>query len=293
MVKTCDENTLTQLKSATTMMKKANQMTSGSSSGGSGGGGGGGDWSLSAQQQDSLKVKKAKEQMDKWQSMINTSPGNFTIAESYYYSIKPNGQTEYNKIKQKRAEDEAKSKVEEWKTEMSPILKDLTTKVAYYKSQFSYKTNVRSVYDSYNDKLTDLKNDIKKTTGEKNVDSRLATFYNYNTSIVNSVLYYIKILYWLFFIIMVVILIWKLQFRDVTMLAFPLLILLFPLFFEKGIHFRIPLINKYFTLTSIYDRVFKSFKHVKIDNIYLIFFTLIIGIIFLFNYVSTFPFNYE
>ena len=231
--------------------------------------------------------------MDKWQSMINTSPGNFTIAESYYYSIKPNGQTEYNKIKQKRAEDEAKSKVEEWKTEMSPILKDLTTKVAYYKSQFSYKTNVRSVYDSYNDKLTDLKNDIKKTTGEKNVDSRLATFYNYNTSIVNSVLYYIKILYWLFFIIMVVILIWKLQFRDVTMLAFPLLILLFPLFFEKGIHFRIPLINKYFTLTSIYDRVFKSFKHVKIDNIYLIFFTLIIGIIFLFNYVSTFPFNYE
>ena len=293
MVKTCDENTLTQLKSATTMMKKANQMTSGSSSGGSGGGGGGGDWSLSAQQQDSLKVKKAKEQMDKWQSMINTSPGNFTIAESYYYSIKPNGQTEYNKIKQKRAEDEAKSKVEEWKTEMSPILKDLTTKVAYYKSQFSYKTNVRSVYDSYNDKLTDLKNDIKKTTGEKNVDSRLATFYNYNTSIVNSVLYYIKILYWLFFIIMVVILIWKLQFRDVTMLAFPLLILLFPLFFEKGIHFRIPLINKYFTLTSIYDRVFKSFKHVKVDNIYFIFFTLIIGIIFLFNYVSTFPFNYE
>jgi len=293
MVKTCDENTLTQLKSATTMMKKANQMTSGSSSGGSGGGGGGGDWSLSAQQQDSLKVKKAKEQMDKWQSMINTSPGNFTIAESYYYSIKPNGQTEYNKIKQKRAEDEAKSKVEEWKTEMSPILKDLTTKVAYYKSQFSYKTNVRSVYDSYNDKLTDLKNDIKKTTGEKNVDSRLATFYNYNTSIVNSVLYYIKILYWLFFIIMVVILIWKLQFRDVTMLAFPLLILLFPLFFEKGIHFRIPLINKYFTLTSIYDRVFKSFKHVKVDNIYFIFFTLIIGIIFLFNYVSTYPFNYE
>ena len=293
MVKTCDENTLTQLKSATTMMKKANQMTSGSSGGGSGGGGGGANWSLSAQQQDSLKVKKAKEQMDKWQSMINTSPGNFTIAESYYYSIKPNGQTEYNKIKQKRAEDEAKSKVEEWKTEMSPILKDLTTKVAYYKSQFSYKTNVRSVYDSYNDKLTDLKSDIKKTTGEKNVDSRLATFYNYNTSIVNSVLYYIKILYWLFFIIMVVILIWKLQFRDVTMLAFPLLILLFPLFFEKGIHFRIPLINKYFTLTSIYDRVFKSFKHVKIDNIYFIFFTLIIGIIFLFNYVSTFPFNYE
>ena len=293
MVNTCDENTLSQLKSATSMMRKANQMTSGSSGGGSGGGGGGANWSLSAQQQDSLKVKKAKEQMDKWQSMINTSPGNFTIAESYYYSIKPNGQTEYNKIKQKRAEDEAKEKVKEWKTEMSPILKDLTTKVAYYRSQFSYKTNVRSVYDSYNDKLTDLKSDIKKTTGEKNVDSRLATFYNYNTSIVNSVLYYIKILYWLFFIIMVVILIWKLQFRDVTMLAFPLLILLFPLFFEKGIHFRIPLINKYFTLTSIYDRVFKSFKHVKVDNIYFIFFTLIIGIIFLFNYVSTYPFNYE
>ena len=83
------------------------------------------------------------------------------------------------------------------------------------------------------------------------------------------------------------------QYRDVTMLAFPLLILFFPLFFEKGIHFKIPGFKQYFSIPSIYDRVVQSFKHAKIDNMYLVFFSIIIGVIVLFNYVSTLPFNYE
>ena len=276
MVNTNCGNVADQLKNATSLIKKGNSLNA-----------------QTAQDQDALKLKKLKQQYDDQQQCVETCPTNVSIAEKNWYYARPNGQTLYNNLLQQRATKEAKDSVDDWKKEMTPKLEAITTKIDYYKSQYSYKNNVKSVYDSYNDKLTGLQNDIDETSGQKNVNNRLATFYNYNTGIVNSILYYLKMLYWLFLIIIIAVLILKRQYKDVTMWGLPLLVLIFPIFFEKGINFKIPLLNKYIVIPSIYDRVVQSYKHVKVDNIYFIFFSITIGVIWLFNYVSTFPFNYE
>ena len=239
------------------------------------------------------KIKKLRDQYVDQKQCVDNCPENVRIAEKNWYYARPNGKTLYNNILQQRATKEAKDSVANWKEKMIPKLEAIETTISYYKSQYSYKDNVKSVYNSYNDKLTSIQDDIDETQGQKNVNNRLATFYNYNTGIVNTLLYYLKINYWIVFGIIVVLIIWKRQYKDVTMFAFPLLILFFPLFLEKGIHFKIPGFKQYFSIPSIYDRVVQSFKHAKIDNMYLVFFSIIIGVIVLFNYVSTLPFNYE
>ena len=246
-----------------------------------------------AADQDAQNLKSLKNQYMDQKQCVDNCPINLAIAEKNWYYARPNGKVLYNNILEQRAKKEAENSVDEWKEQMKPKLKAITTGISYYKSQYSYKTNVKSVYNSYNDKLTNIQGEIGETQGQKNVNDRLATFYNYNTGIVNSILYYLKINYWIVLCVIVILMIWKKQYKDVTMWAFPILILIFPLFFEKGIHFKIPVLNKYFVIPSIHERVVQSFKHAKIDNMYLVFFSLIIGIILLFNYVSALPFNYE
>jgi len=246
-----------------------------------------------SEDQEAQKIKKLKNQYMDQKQCVDNCPVNLSIAEKNWYYARPNGKVQYNNILEQRAKAEAASAVDEWKEQMTPKLKAITTGIGYYKSQYSYKTNVKSVYNSFNDKLTNIQGDIEETQGQKNVNNRLATFYNYNTGIVNSILYYLRIKYWIVLCVIVILMIWKKQYKNMTMWVFPILILLFPLFFEKGIHFKIPGLNKYFVIPSIYERVVQSFKHTKVDNIYFIFFSIIIGIILLFNYVSTLPFNYE
>ena len=52
-----------------------------------------------------------------------------------------------------------------------------------------------------------------------------------------------------------------------------------------------PFKNEISKVPSLYERVFDNFKHAKIDNIYFIFFTLIIMAILVFSFFSTLPYN--
>ena len=149
------------------------------------------------------KIKKLRDQYMDQKQCVDNCPENVRIAEKNWYYARPNGKTLYNNILQQRATKEAKDSVADWKEKMAPKLEAIETAISYYKSQYSYKDNVKSVYNSYNDKLTSIQDDIDETQGQKNVNNRLATFYNYNTGIVNTILYYLKINYWIVFGIMV------------------------------------------------------------------------------------------
>ena len=133
-----------------------------------------------AEDADNLKIKKLMDQYMDQKQCVDNCPENVRIAEKNWYYARPNGKTLYNNILQQRATKEAKDAVADWKEKMTPKLKAIEMGISYYKSQYSYKDNVKSVYDSYNDKLTGIQADIDETQGQKNVNNRFATFYNYN-----------------------------------------------------------------------------------------------------------------
>ena len=114
---------------------------------------------------------------------------------------------------------------------------------------------------------------------------------NYNTTIVNSVLYYLKILYWLFYVIMVVFFVLKKQYRNVKSWPFIIIAGLFPVLFEYGLKWKNPFKNEISKIPSLYESIFDNFKHAKIDNIYLIFFSLIIMTVLVFSFFTTIPYN--
>ena len=66
---------------------------------------------------------------------------------------------------------------------------------------------------------------------------------------------------------------------------------LFPVLFEYGISWKNPFKNEISKISSLYETVFNNFTHFKIDNIYFIFFSLIILTILVFYFFSELSFN--
>ena len=208
------------------------------------------------------------------QNNVNNAPTEFNLAEKAYWTAK-NGSSYYQtNIQEVQFKKEADEKIRGWDSVVQPILTRLTDQIDYYKSQYVYKNNVGSVYDSYSDKLTELQQKVDQTVSKKNVNDRLGYFYDYNTGIMNSIIYYLKIIYWILFAIIVFLLIFKKQFRDLNYYPFIISILVLP-----------------FALNSFYIFIMNRFRHFIIDNIYFVFFSTIIIIIGIFQFVSNIPFR--
>ena len=223
------------------------------------------------------------------QNAQNAQP-NLDRAEKDYVTAS-RGAAFYSKLQGAKFKKQAQKQVKDWNDYIEPKWKDIENKILYYKGLFPYKDNVKVVYDNYKDKYSTLVNQVQNTTNKKNVNYRLAHFYNYNTSVVNSLLWWLKVIYWIFYVIMVVLFIVKRQFKDVKTWPFILIAGLFPLFFEYGLSWKNPFKKEISKIPSIYETVFDYFKHTKIDNIYFIFFTLIILTILIFTFFSKLPYN--
>jgi hypothetical protein len=236
------------------------------------------------------KIKNLNDQMQMAQQNLNNAQPNFDRAQKNYLTA-AKGAAFYTTMQERKYKTQAQNKVNDWKKQMDVSFAIIDNGLNYWESQYVYKENVGAVFNNYNNLYTDLSSKVEETRGKNNVENRLATFYNANTTIVNSVLYYLKILYWVFWVIMIVILFIKKQFKNVKIWAFIILILIFPIILEYGISFPIPGTKKEFKIPSLYEYVFQIFTHAKIDNIYFIFFTLIIGIILLFSFMSKLPFS--
>ena len=48
---------------------------------------------------------------------------------------------------------QAQDRVTEWNTELEETFKDIENKLLYYKGLFSYKDNVKFVYNNYRDNI--------------------------------------------------------------------------------------------------------------------------------------------
>ena len=90
------------------------------------------------------------------QNRVNNSPDELKLAEKAYWTAK-NGPSYYQtNIQEVQFKKEANEKIRGWDSVVQPILTRLKDQIDYYKSQYVYKNNVGSVYDSYSDKLTEL-----------------------------------------------------------------------------------------------------------------------------------------
>ena len=252
--------------------------------------------SMNAQQvcdakcQNERKINNLKTTYIKAKQNVQNAQPNLDRAEKDYYTA-AKGASYYSKMQETKFKKQAEVAVAEWNNDLNPTWKDIENKLKYYSGLFSYKDNVHLVFDNYEEKYRGLVTDITNTRDKKNINFRLAHFMNYNTTIVNSVLYYLKILYWLFYVIMVVFFVLKKQYRNVLSWPFIIIAGLFPIFFEYGLKWKNPFKNEISKIPSLYERIFDNFKHAKIDNIYLIFFSLIIITILVFSFFTTIPYN--
>jgi len=234
-------------------------------------------------------LKDKKTTYTKAQQNLHNAQPNFNRAEKDYI-VAAKGAGYYSDMQEKKYKKIAQGEIDELNKGLSRVWTDLDTKLKYYKGLYYYSGTVKNVYNSYNNEYTNLVDEIQETADKKNVDFRLAHFYNYNTSITNYILYYLKIMYWIFYVIVLALFVLKKQYRNEKSWPFIGLVALFPLVFEWGINFNNPFKNEEARIPSIYDYVFDVFTHAKIDNIYFIFFTLVVLTVLLFSFFSELPF---
>lgn len=222
------------------------------------------------------KLERLRNDYMKAKNKLHNAQPEFDLAEKRYITEK-NGASYYqSNIQEAKFKKEAEAEVKGWDEIVLPILNKLDTQIAFYKSQHMYKNNVDYLYDSYNKDLTQLYDNIEKTKGKNNVNDRLAQFYNNRSETIKSIITYLKYTYWILFIIIIGIMIYKKLYRDFTYYPYVLLLAVAP-----------------FSLSWFYVFIMSRFRYFVIDNIYLIFLTTVIAVFFLFNKVSNIPFKYQ
>ena len=230
--------------------------------------------SLTPDQIKKRKIQKLRNEMINAKNKVKNSPDELNRAERSYY-LESQGSLYYSNIQRDKFKKEAQKQVDSWNRELiNNTLDNITNSIHYYNSQGNYSKNVDDVYKNYDSKLGNLKRKIYDTEQIKNVNQRLGEFYYNNTENVTGFTYYLKILYYVLFVISLLIFLFKNQFKKIKMYIFYLTILFMPY-----------LLNKYYTF------IMGTFKHCKLDNVYFIFIITIISVISILNFTSTLPFN--
>jgi len=224
-------------------------------------------------------------------NIMNNAKSDYNSA-LYKYCLETNDDKVYcDKRQEDRFKDDARKIItEEYENTAIPKIKTIEERINFMKDQNKYKKRVSDVYSVYYNKYSDLKDKSEENINKKNVNDRMANYYNSKTEGLNPSLYYLKIIYWLLFICITVLFVYKKQYKNKKYWPMILSMILFPFVFEQGIRFRVPFLGVEYHIPSIFEYAFIKFKHFKIDNIYFISFTLIIGYLFLVNHISSLPF---
>ena len=112
--------------------------------------------------------------------------------------------------------------------------------------------------------LRDLKQKVEDTTAKKYTNDRLAYYYDYNSGVVNSFNNSMFYIYWTLTTISIFLFLYKKQFNNASYYPFIILIIVTPFFLHKS-----------------YELVFSNIKHAKINNLFFIYFVLIITLFFI------------
>jgi hypothetical protein len=229
--------------------------------------------SFSPEQIKQNKIEKLKKEKINAKNRMLNSPNEYNRAERAYY-IEAKGSDYYSTIQRDKYKKEANMQVKSWNKELlNNMFDSIKNSIKYYNSQKYYVDNVDEVYKSYDTDLSDLNQKIYDTEQTKNINERLGQFYYNNTETVDWWTYYLKIVYYCLIVTSLFIFIFKKQFREIKMYVFFATILFMPYILDK-----------------YYAFIMRTFRHFKLDNVYLIFIVTMLFVIGILNFTSKLPF---
>lgn len=226
-----------------------------------------------AECQKQKKIDRLRTQYNNAKNRLNNAPAEIEATRKAYF-IEDKGTQYYTQYMENEYKKEAQKEVDDWnKTLIKPLLKQIKDKLSYYRSQNYYQNNIKDYYDYQNEMLSDLKQEVENTNAKKYRNDRLAYYYDYNSSVVNSFNNTMFYLYWTLAAISIFLFIYKKQFFDASYYPFIILIIVAP-----------------FLMHKFYELAFSNIKHAKINNLFFIYFIIIITLFFTFNFLSNLPF---
>ena len=165
-------------------------------------------------------IQAYKDQMIKAEQEMQNSPGEFKAAQKAYL-IQKYGLSGYQDFKEK----EAKKKMDQFGKDKGQLfdneIKSLKNLVDLLSSQTIYTGRMEDIRNNYVSKKQNLENKVASTKSKKNVDDRLATFYNHQTDFNTESIWYFNKLYWGFILIFLAAIIYNRQYRNkITVLLF-------------------------------------------------------------------------
>lgn len=223
--------------------------------------------------QKKKKVDRLRIQYNAARNRKANAPAEIEAARKAYF-IEDKGSQYYTQYMETEYKKEAQKEVNDWNnTLIKPLIAKMKDKANYYTSQSLYQNNVKDLYNYHEEQLDDLKEKVENTTSDKYTNDRLAYYYDYNSGIVNSFNNVMFYLYWILTGITIFLFLYKKQFRNAAYYPFIVLILATP-----------------FIMHKFYELAFSNIKHAKINNLFFIYFVIIISLFFIFNFLSNLPF---
>ena len=224
--------------------------------------------------QKQKKIDRLRTDFNNARNRLQNAPAEIEQTKKAYY-IEWKGADYYNNEMESEYKKEATKEVNDWnKTLINPLIDKMNNKVVYYTSQSYYENNVKDLYNYQEDMLRDLKQKVEDTTSKKYTNDRLAYYYDYNSGVVNSFNNSMFYIYWTLTTISIFLFLYKKQFNNASYYPFIVLILVTPFLLHKS-----------------YELVFSNLKHAKVNNLFFIYFVLIISLFFIFNFLSKLPFR--
>ena len=226
-----------------------------------------------AECQKQKKIDRLRTQYNNAKNRLNNAPAEIEATRKAYF-IEDKGTQYYTQYMETEYKKEAQKEVSDWNRSLiNPLVKQIKDKLSYYRSQNYYQNNIRDYYNYKNDMLRDLKQKVENTNAKKYTNDRLAYYYDYNSSVVNSFNNVMFYLYWTLAAIAIFLFIYKKQYYDASYYPFIILIITVP-----------------FIMHKFYELAFSNIKHAKINNLFFIYFIIIITLFFIFNFLSNLPF---
>jgi hypothetical protein len=226
-----------------------------------------------AECQKKKKITRLRTQYNNAKNRLNNAPAEIEATRKAYFE-EDKGTQYYNQYMETEYKKEAQKEVNDWNTTLiNPLVKQIKDKIGYYRSQNHYQNNIKDYYNYKNEMLSDLKEKVENTNAKKYTNDRLAYYYDYNSSVVNSFNNTMFYIYWSLAVIAIFLFLYKKQFYNASYYPFIILIIVTP-----------------FIMHKFYELVFSNIKHAKINNLFFIYFVIIIILFFTFNFLSKLPF---
>ena len=124
------------------------------------------------------------------------------------------------------------------------------------------KKNLQQAADFYKSNLYDIEKKVENIVQKEKLNKRISQFYNNDYDFKKTILYYLKIFYFIMVAIAIITIIYKKKHKEKKLYGFLFLLLIIP----------------YFLISNIYRFILNNLGHLKVDVLYVIF-LIIIGLV--------------